>query len=63
MGIHYGWVLKGDIQYHPSEKEENMAKMTGGQIVAECFEKLGIEYYFGYNGHGIWNILNALVAE
>ncbi len=40
-----------------------MAKMTGGQIVAECFEKLGIEYYFGYNGHGIWNILNALVDK
>ncbi|MGA2956709.1 MAG: thiamine pyrophosphate-binding protein [Thermodesulfobacteriota bacterium] len=40
-----------------------MAKMTGGQIVADCFEKLGIEYYFGYNGHGIWNILNALIDK
>lgn len=40
-----------------------MAKMNGGQIVAECFEKLGIEYYFGYNGHGIWNILNALIDK
>jgi len=27
-----------------------MKKMTGGQIVAECFERLGVEYYFGYNG-------------
>ncbi len=40
-----------------------MAKVTGGRIVADCFEKLGIEYYFGYNGHGIWNILNALVDK
>jgi acetolactate synthase I/II/III large subunit len=40
-----------------------MPKLNGGQIVAECFEKLGIEYYFGYNGHGIWNILNALVDK
>jgi acetolactate synthase-1/2/3 large subunit len=40
-----------------------MAKMKGGQIVAECFEKLGIEYYFGYNGHGIWNILDALIDK
>jgi acetolactate synthase-1/2/3 large subunit len=40
-----------------------MKKMTGGQIVAECFERLGIEYYFGYNGHGIWNILNALIDK
>jgi len=40
-----------------------MKKMNGGQIVAECFEKLGIEYYLGYNGHGIWNILNALVDK
>jgi acetolactate synthase-1/2/3 large subunit len=40
-----------------------MKKMNGGQIVAECFEKLGIEYYFGYNGHGIWNILNALIDK
>jgi hypothetical protein len=40
-----------------------MKKMNGGQIVAECFEKLKIEYYFGYNGHGIWNILNALIDK
>jgi acetolactate synthase-1/2/3 large subunit len=40
-----------------------MKKMTGGQIVAECFEKLEIEYYFGYNGHGVWNILNALLDK
>ena len=40
-----------------------MKKMNGGQIVAECFEKLGIEYYLGYNGHGIWNILNALIDK
>jgi acetolactate synthase-1/2/3 large subunit len=40
-----------------------MKKMTGGQIVAECFERLGIEYYLGYNGHGIWNILNALIDK
>ena len=40
-----------------------MKKMSGGQIVAECFEKLGVEYYFGYNGHGIWNILNGLLDK
>ena len=40
-----------------------MEKMTGGRIVAECFEKLGIEYYFGYNGHGVWNMLNALIDK
>ena len=40
-----------------------MAIMKGGQIVAECFEKLGVEYYFGYNGHGIWNILDALIDK
>jgi acetolactate synthase-1/2/3 large subunit len=40
-----------------------MKKMTGGQIVAECFEQLGVEYYLGYNGHGIWNILNALIEK
>jgi len=40
-----------------------MKKMNGGQIVAECFEKLGIEYYFGYNGHGVWNILNGLLDK
>lgn len=40
-----------------------MKKMNGGQIVAECFDQLGIEYYLGYNGHGIWNILNALIDK
>ncbi len=40
-----------------------MKKLNGGQIVAECFEKLGVEYYFGYNGHGIWNILNGLLDK
>ena len=40
-----------------------MKRMNGGQIVAECFDKLGIEYYLGYNGHGIWNILNALMDK
>ena len=40
-----------------------MKKMNGGQIVAECFERLGVEYYFGYNGHGVWNILDALLDK
>ena len=40
-----------------------MKKMNGGQIVAECFDELGIEYYLGYNGHGVWNILNALIDK
>jgi acetolactate synthase-1/2/3 large subunit len=40
-----------------------MKRMDGGRIVAECLDKLGVEYYFGYNGHGIWRILEGLLEK
>lgn len=40
-----------------------MAKMRVATAVAKLIEKLGTEYIFGYNGHGNWPLLDAMVHE
>jgi len=40
-----------------------MAKLRVASALVKLLEKLGTEYVFGYNGHGNWAILDALVHE
>jgi len=40
-----------------------MSKTRVATAVARLLEKLGTEYVFGYNGHGNWPLLDAMVHE
>lgn len=40
-----------------------MAKMRVAEILVKFLEKMATEYVFGFNGHGNWAILDALVHE
>jgi acetolactate synthase-1/2/3 large subunit len=37
-----------------------MEKMTVAQAIARFLKKMGTEYYFFYNGHANWGLLDAL---
>ena len=40
-----------------------MAKLTGGQVVAQAMKSYGIEYVAGIPGHGIWSLTDAFLEE
>jgi acetolactate synthase I/II/III large subunit len=37
-----------------------MEKMTAAQAIARFLKKMGTEYYYLYNGHANWGLLDAL---
>lgn len=40
-----------------------MAKLTGGQVVAQALKQYGVEYVAGIPGHGIWSLTDAFLEE
>ncbi|RZK94891.1 MAG: thiamine pyrophosphate-binding protein, partial [Rhodococcus sp. (in: high G+C Gram-positive bacteria)] len=40
-----------------------MAKLTGGQVVAQILKQYGVEYVTGIPGHGIWSLTDAFLEK
>lgn len=40
-----------------------MAKLTGGQVVAQVLKQYGVEYVTGIPGHGIWSLTDAFLEK